>query len=84
MHMLFPSLLGACQFVHSGSHSKLRGLPHIYWFVSNTIHFTKEKPVEDIVISLTEQFTFSSNEESFLILSSHTNTMMPTTVVFSL
>lgn len=37
MHMLFPSLLGACQFVHGGSHSKLRGLPHMYWFVSNTV-----------------------------------------------
>ena len=66
MHMLFPSLLGACQFVHSELHSKLRGLPHMYWFVSNTIHLTKEKPVENVVISLIKQFTFSSDEESFL------------------
>lgn len=65
--MLFPSLLGACQFVHSGSHSKLRGLSHMYWFVSTTYtYFVEEKPVEDIVISLTKEFTFPGNEESVL------------------
>lgn len=39
----------------------------MYWFVSTTYtYFVEEKPVEDIVISLSKEFTFPGNEESVL------------------
>lgn len=66
MHMLFASLLGAHQFVHSGSHSKLRGLPHMYWFVSNTVCISSNKSLLKTLLLVLLQLTFSRHEESTL------------------